>query len=392
MEESELDFGEVEEAKSAIRSQALSVPATNTGSNKNSSWQYEVNNDPYENPPLFSQLRYHVILKDLELRNIEDMRAQLVEKYMKEFNVNTKNIFIKKIDRGCSANAYIGFQYDYEAYSILKQGNNIRLPLAELKGDIGAPKVQVTELFDYILKKNEEVIRQQMLKYQTIARKRFPSESSKKKSSEVKIKEYRPQVQNNRTRSRSSYKRDNSSRRRSRSADKYRKVYIPEKNSREDRYRERSYSKEQYRRNPRSSYSRSSSCEKSRRAFEPSVKSFNTQERSFKVYANQLEEGEISSGNRGTVYNTCYVYGIPFKARTGDVVKELKRRGLALPKDLQFIKKGNQQVTVIDDTEYLRMKFDKQEYIKDLQRREVKILGQHVLAIQCENEVLLVWE
>jgi len=38
------------------------------------------------------------------------------------------------------------------------------------------------------------------------------------------------------------------------------------------------------------------------------------------------------------------------------------------------------------------MKFDKQEYIKDLQRKEVKILGRNLLIMQCEHEVLLIWE
>jgi len=343
MDESEVDFDEVEEPKSAIRPQALQAPVSNsqvpnTGANKNTIWQYEVSNDLCENPPLFSQLRYHVILKGLELGNIEAMRAQLADKYMQEFNVNAKNIFIKRMEGGRFANAYIGFQYDYEAYKILKQGSVIKMSLAELKGGIGTPKLEVTELFDYLIKKNEEIIKQQMVKYQPIAKKRSPSENPRKRSSEMKVKEYRPQVKNNRSGSRSPYRgrRHSGNRRRSRSADKYRKVFVPE-SSREDRYREKSYSKEKH---GRSSYSRSGSRERSKRVFESSGRSFNTQERSFKVHSNQLEEGEISS-NKGPVSRTCYVYGVPFSATTGDVVNELNRRGLAQPRDFQFIKKGN---------------------------------------------------
>lgn len=406
MEESECDFGEVEDTKSSIRPQALAVPAADTGVShdppasslhKTNAWQYEVSDDRYESPPLFSQLRYHIILKGLELRNIEAMKGQLTDKFLQQFKANVKNIFIKRIKGGQSANAYIGFQYDYEAYKVLKQGASIKMALSDLRGGLGIPEQKATELFAYLIKKNEEIIRQQAQKYQAM-RQRSPSDSSREKRSKMSVKEYRPQdtYRRERSNSRSSHRRHSSiSRRRSRSAEKYRKVFVPESNTRESRH-DRSSSRRRkdssdYERDSRSSSSRSISRGKNKRVFEPSSKSFNVKEKSQGYSISQLEEGEIIS-KKAAGSRLCYAYGIPFKTTTNDVLDELKHRGLTLPKDMEFIKQGNLMSDVDNGNNYLRMKFDKQDYIKELMRKEVKILGQYILIIQCEHEVLLIWE
>jgi len=177
MEDGDYEFGEVEGNASAIRPEAImpqaTVPTEQPQQKTSFSlpqkpiWQYEVSKDPYEDPPLFSQLRYHIIVKNLYGRSIDNMREDLAEEYRRKLNARAKNIFIKLADAtvaGSSNNgacAYVGFQYDYEAFKVINSGNKIDVPLYSKQGERGTPDFLVTDMFNYLIQKVGPILEQQ---------------------------------------------------------------------------------------------------------------------------------------------------------------------------------------------------------------------------------------
>lgn len=444
MEEPECDFGEVEDTKSSIRPQALLVQNTEVSHQTNTAsiaWQYNVSTDSYDNPPLFSQLRSHIILKGLEFRGIDGMKTKLADEYMQQYNINAKNIYIKKYEGGIAADAYIGFSYDYEGYKILKEGNKIQVPLVDKKGGLGIPNFQVNELFDYLIKKNEGIIKQQMEKYQNMSR-RGTVQFRNEKYERTEDRDYDQRKHNayhrksesrdydrrrfeNIERRYYSPKRSPShsySRGHSQSIERQRKVFIPDRPKDElyrSNYRERSnsseyrrsrYSPREFRRQDYNKYerstsrspykrqrSRSTSYERGRKRYEykPSDsprRSFNLKERQTNpdyIPPAQLEEGEIDTNKSSS--KTCYALGIPINATKDDVLHELSCQNLPLPKQLRFFKKGNLRPMLEDGCDYLRMDYERQDYIDDLLKSNFKVLGHCTLLIQCESEVCL-WD
>eukprot|EP00826_Nyctotherus_ovalis_P028984 TRINITY_DN2284_c0_g1_i4.p2 TRINITY_DN2284_c0_g1~~TRINITY_DN2284_c0_g1_i4.p2 ORF type:complete len:161 (+),score=10.53 TRINITY_DN2284_c0_g1_i4:73-555(+) len=110
--------------------------------------------------------------------------------------------------------------------------------------------------------------------------------------------------------------------------------------------RERMSGYEEYKRcerSPKSPYrrsSRSASRERSgKRGYESVGKMFEAKER--RGYAaSQMEKNEILS-SKILASRICYAYGVPSSATTNDILNELDRRRLAMPKDMQFFRRGN---------------------------------------------------
>ena len=115
----------------------------------------------------FSQLRVHVMVKGIQLtRGIGTMKEMISREFHKKYGVQpiTEEIYLKK-NSSASATAYVGFQYDYEAYKVVSNPVTIELPLIDKKGETGVPECEIPTLFKYFLDKNEVTLREQLQKY-----------------------------------------------------------------------------------------------------------------------------------------------------------------------------------------------------------------------------------
>lgn len=118
-----------------------------------------------DEPPLFSQLRVHLVLKGIHAsKGVEAMKELIAGEYERRYGVNAVNVYIRRhVDS--SATVYVGFRYDYEAYKVISAPNTLELPLAEKKGDRGTPVYEITDLFNYLLSKMRAVLQEQAKKY-----------------------------------------------------------------------------------------------------------------------------------------------------------------------------------------------------------------------------------
>ena len=182
-DDAEYAFEEVQADKSAIQCQPVqTIPSTtaipvaepqnqpppSTDPNPSPAKftrRFEETKESPEDPPLFSQLRVHIILKGLLVSKEPEANKDLViREYGTKYGVEVTNAYFKRQPDG-SATAYVGFKYDYEAFKVITNKNMVEFPLVTKKGERGTPEYEVTELFNFWMGKTEALLDEQMRRY-----------------------------------------------------------------------------------------------------------------------------------------------------------------------------------------------------------------------------------